>query len=90
MKLVGATNWFIRWPFMLEGILQGVVGSVLAVVVLYLANVFFLMKAEELIPFLPLSFSQVLLAKLMVALALAGASIGAIGSMIALRKFLKV
>ena len=34
MKLVGATNWFIRGPFMLEGLLCGVVGSVLAVILL--------------------------------------------------------
>ena len=31
MKLVGATNWFVRWPFMLEGMICGLVGSVLAV-----------------------------------------------------------
>jgi len=90
MKLVGATNWFIRWPFIFEGIFEGLIGSALAVTVLYLANVFFLMKAEELIPFLPLSFSQILFIKLMFGLALAGSTIGAIGSMIALRRFLKV
>ena len=32
MKLVGATNWFIRWPFVLEGMIQGLVGAVLACV----------------------------------------------------------
>ena len=31
MKLVGATNWFVRWPFMLEGMICGLVGAVLAV-----------------------------------------------------------
>src|SRR4029078_6548512 len=34
MKLVGATNWFVRWPFMLEGMICGFIGSVVAVGVL--------------------------------------------------------
>jgi cell division transport system permease protein len=36
MKLVGATNWFVRWPFMLEGMLCGAIGAVLAVIVMLL------------------------------------------------------
>lgn len=38
MKLVGATNWFIRLPFMLEGLVDGIVGAVVAFVVVYLAR----------------------------------------------------
>ena len=38
MKLVGATNWFVRGPFMLEGLLRGLVGSVLAVILLVLGK----------------------------------------------------
>jgi cell division transport system permease protein len=34
MKLVGATDWFIRWPFVIEGVIVGVVGGVLAIVIL--------------------------------------------------------
>src|SRR5204862_3746440 len=39
MKLVGATNWFVRGPFMLEGVLCGVAGAVLAVLFLFLGKV---------------------------------------------------
>jgi cell division transport system permease protein len=42
MKLVGATNWFIRVPFMLEGLVQGVFGAIVAVTVSILFNQFFL------------------------------------------------
>ena len=38
MKLVGATNWFVRGPFMLEGLICGLVGSVLAVILLLLGR----------------------------------------------------
>src|SRR6202030_3435452 len=40
MKLVGATNWFIRVPFMSEGLLQGLTGSLLAAVVVYFVYLF--------------------------------------------------
>ena len=39
MKFVGATNWFIRWPFIIEGILIGLVGSLLALIVTYLGYI---------------------------------------------------
>ena len=35
MKLVGATNWFIRVPFMAEGLVQGIVGAVLGIAIVF-------------------------------------------------------
>ncbi len=90
MKLVGASNWFIRWPFLLEGILQGLIGSVAAILVLYVAKLSLISKAKEALPFLPISFSEVIFWKLMLILTLAGILIGVTGSAIALRKFLRV
>lgn len=90
MRLVGATNWFIRWPFLFEGIFQGFIGAILAIVALYFANSYFVGKMSELIRFLPIAFSPLLFIELMVGLALTGITIGAVGSTIALRRFLRV
>ena len=39
MKLVGATDWFIRWPFVLEGVIVGAIGGLLAVLLLVIAKI---------------------------------------------------
>jgi cell division transport system permease protein len=89
MKLVGATNWFIRWPFVIEGVIVGFFGGVLAVLLLTIAKETFidplserfaLLAAPETIDF-PL---------LIVVLMLACIAVSALGSGITLRRFLKV
>jgi cell division transport system permease protein len=89
MKLVGATNWFIRWPFVIEGVIVGFFGGVLAVLLLTIAKETFidplserfaLLAAPETIDF-PL---------LVVVLMLACVAVSALGSGITLRRFLKV
>jgi cell division transport system permease protein len=89
MKLVGATDWFIRWPFVIEGIVVGAFGALLAIVVLALAKVILLdpladnwtlIAAPKTIPF------TALLAILMGA----GVLVSALGSGISLRRFLRV
>jgi cell division transport system permease protein len=89
MKLVGATDWFIRWPFVIEGTIVGAFGAVLAIVVLGvtklavldpLANNFTLISAPRTIAFLPLLF--ILMA--------AGVAVSALGSGLSLRRFLRV
>jgi cell division transport system permease protein len=89
MKLVGATDWFIRWPFVIEGMIVGALGGVLAVLSLGVVKValvdplaadFALIAAPETMNF-----------GLLVAV-LIGASIGvsALGSGLSLRRFLRV
>ena len=89
MKLVGATNWFIRWPFMIEGVIVGLLAGVLAVMLLTvakqtvvdpLADKFALLAAPETISF-PL-----------LAIVLLGSCVlvSALGSGLTLRRFLKV
>ncbi|HAW60550.1 MAG TPA: cell division protein FtsX [Actinobacteria bacterium] len=94
MKLVGASNWFVRWPFILEGILQGLIGSLLAIGVLYLIKVFSLESVMQFFRWLrvPLNYPQLTqqFYLLLGYLILAGAVIGALGSAVALRRYLRV
>lgn len=93
MKLVGATNWFIRIPFMLEGLIQGVVGAVFAVGSVYVLNNFFesrLSNAEDLqiLQGFVVDSSEVFGTS--VFLMVVGMLVGAIGSGIAVSRFLDV
>ncbi len=90
MKLVGATNWFIRWPFILEGVMEGLVGAVLAVLVVCSVKVWIVDKLIENLAFLRLSLSSGLLAVLVPGILILGVVIGAVGSIYALGRFLEV
>ena len=89
MKLVGATNWFVRAPFMLEGILCGLAGSILAVVLLLMAKEFALPGIMGRIesPDDIRAWSFPIVALVLVAVSLL---VGAIGSGITMRRFLRI
>jgi len=93
MKLVGATNWFIRVPFMSEGLLQGLIGSLLAAVVVYFVYLFINHEGSgrttsNIFTAMHMSGSEVLLTNVVVVFV--GMAIGSIGSAIAIRRFLDV
>ncbi len=92
MKLVGATNWFIRVPFMLEGMVQGVVGAVLAFIVVYAARNVVMDVITD--PSFQVGNSLAARASDAVGtgifLLFVGAIVGAVGSAIAVRRFLDV
>jgi len=90
MKLVGATNWFIRWPFIMEGVSEGLVGSLLAILVALAVKVWILDKLIENLQFLRLSLSPGLLPVLIPCMIIGGIVIGALGSTYALGRFLEV
>jgi len=89
MKLVGATNWFVRGPFMLEGLICGLAGAAVAIVLLFLGKELalptILGRIESSSDVEALSFSLISLVLLLV-----GLTIGAIGSGLTMRRFLKV
>jgi cell division transport system permease protein len=89
MRLVGATNWFIRWPFMVEGLVCGLIGGAIAIAVLFvgkqvivdpLANNFNLISSGHTI-----AFAQLVIVLLCVAMA-----VSAMGSGLTLRRFLRI
>jgi cell division transport system permease protein len=89
MRLVGATNWFIRWPFVIEGVILGAMGGVLAVLMLLVGKValidplaedFSLIAAPDTIDFRLLG----------IMLLAAAVGVAAAGSGLSLRRFLKV
>jgi cell division transport system permease protein len=89
MKLVGATNWFVRGPFMLEGLLTGLVGSLAAVVLLFLtrevamSRILQNMREDPDVRALGFTTTAVVLVAI-------GLAIGAAGSGLTLRRFLRV
>ena len=93
MKLVGATNWFIRVPFMSEGLLQGFLGSVLAAGVVYLLYVLINhwgdgRTTSNIFTAIHTSSTEMIVTNVVVVLV--GALIGTAGSAIAIRRFLDV
>ena len=90
MKYVGATDWFIRWPFLLEGMTLGFFGAVVAFVLINSIYASLLDRTHATLAFLPLLPTSPLLLYVDLFLLAAGTGIGALGSYISLRKFLRV
>ena len=90
MRLVGASNGFIRGPFLMEGALHAVIGSLLAVGVLELLRNMALPKLQSALPFLSFDVSLNMFLLIYVALVVAGLVIGLLGSALAMRRYLKV
>lgn len=90
MKFLGATNWFVRLPFLLEGMALGLFGSLLAVAVIYVGYISLVGNIQFSLPFMQLVTDRREILPVLEGLTLLGIAIGAAGSMISVRKFLKV
>ena len=89
MKLVGASDWFVRWPFILEGVFGGVLAAALGGAVVGLAYRFVLEQANTQ-AFLGVSFDGAFLTALVALLLAFGAMLGGFGSFLGVRRFLHV
>lgn len=92
MRLVGATSWFIRWPFMIEGMAAGIVGSAAAAGMIVLLDSLVFDNIADNVSFLlnPDVTSQGVLLTISVIFIVAGAVVGAVGSAMALFRFLRI
>lgn len=89
MKLIGSTDWFIRWPFFLEGIFLSTVGALVSIGVLALAYGSLIRKMSSLF-FIHLVTDPVTLSHLYLVLLASGVALGIVGTWISLNRFLKV
>jgi cell division transport system permease protein len=91
MRLVGATRWFIRWPFMIEGVVVGFIGGLLAILVLWLGKLTIVDPLSNSIDFFAAQDSTTFSFPALVGILFAAAVlVSAIGSGVTLRRFLKV
>ena len=93
MKYVGATNWFIRWPFFIEGMVLGLLGAILSLAIVYfgysyiynaVSNQIYMLLTTYIVPM------NAIIKDMMVIFAVLGMGIGALGSILSMRKYLKV
>ena len=92
MKMCGATNWFVRWPFVIEGMILGVVGALVSFFLLWgiYASIYNAVVASGALTLFALVTFQSVAWPLLGIFLLAGVIIGAGGSVFAIRKFLQV
>jgi cell division transport system permease protein len=89
MKLVGATNWFVRVPFMIEGMITGIVGSAIAALAVWGLTAA-LARVKSYTPLLDAAVGPGTALQVAVLVSILGVAVGALGSAIALRRFLDV
>jgi cell division transport system permease protein len=90
MKLVGATEWFVRGPFVLEGVMTGLIAAAFALALLVIAYQPAVDRFRSDIAFIPLSYDPAFVVSLARDLLLGGALLGALGSYIGVRRYVKL
>jgi cell division transport system permease protein len=90
MKLVGATEWFVRGPFVLEGIMTGVIAAAIALSLLVISYPPAVSRFSADITFIPLTYDPSFISSLARDLLVGGALLGALGSYIGVRRFVRL
>lgn len=89
MKLIGSTDWFVRWPFFIEGILLGTAGSLIAILLLAVGYDTLIGSIQS-VPFMPVVSNRTMLLEVYSGLVAIGALLGVLGTYISLNRFLDV
>jgi cell division transport system permease protein len=89
MKLVGATDTFVKWPFIIEGIMIGLIGGVASFLILKFAYESVAYKIGQALPFLPIFTDQFILTVIYSAVLLGGMALGLLGGYISVSRALK-
>jgi len=91
MRLVGATRWFIRWPFMIEGVVVGFAGGLIAILILWLGKITIVDPLSGSIGVLAAQNNSTLAFPALIAILFAASIVvSTLGSGVTLRRFLKV
>jgi cell division transport system permease protein len=90
MKLVGATEWFVRGPFVIEGVMTGLIAAAIALSLLVIVYPPAVLRFSSDISFIPLSFDPSFISSLARDLLVGGALLGALGSYIGVRRFVRI
>lgn len=90
MKLVGASDSFVRTPFVFEGLVQGLIGAGLAALVVIWLNFLFVDWSRDALPFVPVASGAVDTILILAVLVAVGVAIGVIGSFLSVTRFLRV
>ncbi|NLL53070.1 MAG: ABC transporter permease [Peptococcaceae bacterium] len=89
MRLVGASNSFVRWPFIIEGLVVGLIGALIAVAAVGFAYTWLLQYIISSLAFIPVVASQQFLLMVFIIMILGGMLMGTLASVISVRKFLR-
>ena len=89
MQLVGATNWFIRWPFVIEGLVVGLFGALIAVGILFLGKVTIVDPLSDNFALVE-NLNTISFGPLIAALVTGAMVVAALGSGVTLRRFLRI
>lgn len=90
MKLVGATEWFVRGPFVIEGVMTGLIAASVALALLVIAYPPAVAQFHNDVAFIPLSYDPTFVSSLAVDLLAGGALLGALGSYIGVRRYVRI
>jgi cell division transport system permease protein len=90
MKLVGATEWFVRGPFVIEGIMTGLIAAAIALSLLVVAYQPAVERFQADLVFIPLTYDPGFISSLARDLLVGGAMLGALGSYIGVRRYVRI